>query len=163
MRRFELTDDLLTGIQAIDSHHRRLIELGNAVIDPSAIKGDALNFEDALKFLTDYVIYHFAAEEDVMVESGFPHYETHRQWHERFKQDIMEYANQARVVGVPKDIKLRISFAIENWLLEHIRITDRSLAKYLQEQAGGTDIRLSSIQTLKKKGKLPDAFNGRLS
>jgi len=163
MKRFEFTDDLLTGIEDIDNHHRRLLELGNLVIDPSAIKTDALSFEDAIKFLTEYVIYHFAAEEDLMIESNYPYYEHHRQWHERFKQDIFNYANRAESEGISKNIKLKVSFAIENWLLEHIRITDRTLAKYLQEQEDGAYASLSGIRTLKDKGMLPETFNERLS
>jgi len=52
--------------------------LGNRVIDPSAVKTDGPTFEDAIKFLSDYVMYHFAAEEYVMIESHYPNVEHHR-------------------------------------------------------------------------------------
>jgi hemerythrin len=154
MRRLEMTEDLLTGIEDIDEQHRTLLELGNRVINPSAYKTDGTIFEDALKFLADYVIYHFAAEEYVMVESNFPNYEHHRQWHEHFKQEVSDYVNRAQTEGTSKDLKLKVSFAIENWLLEHIRITDRSLAKFLQQQKGGTSMQLPSARALKDMGKL---------
>jgi len=103
MRRLELTEDLLTGVEDIDEHHRTLLELGNKVINPSAYKKDGTIFEDALKFLADYVIYHFAAEEYVMIESNFPNYEHHRQWHERFKQEVSDCVNRAQTEGISKD------------------------------------------------------------
>ena len=161
MKRLELTEDLITGFEDIDEHHRTLLELGNRVIDPSAYKTDGAIIEDALKFLADYVIYHFAAEEYVMVESKFPNYEHHRQWHERFKQEVSDCVNRAKTEGISKDLRLKVSFAIENWLLEHIRITDCSLAKFLQQQKGGTSIHLPSIRALKDMGKLPGEFNER--
>ena len=159
MRRLELTEDLRTGVEDIDEHHRTLLELGNKVINPSAYKEDGTIFEDALKFLADYVIYHFAAEEYVMIESNFPNYEHHRQWHERFKQEVSDCVNRAQTEGISKDLKLKVSFAIENWLLEHIRITDCSLAKFLQQQKGSTSIHLPSVRALKDMGKLPGEFN----
>jgi hemerythrin len=155
MRRLELTEDLLTGVEDIDEQHRTLLELGNRVINPSAYKKDGTIFEDALKFLADYVIYHFAAEEYVMIESNFPNYEHHRQWHEHFKQEVSDYVNRAQTEGISKDLKLKVSFAVENWLLEHIRITDSSLAKFLQQQKGGTSMHLPSVRSLKDMGKLP--------
>jgi len=159
MRRFELTEDLVTGIEDIDEQHRTLLDLGNRVINPSAYKTDGAIFEDALTFLSDYVIYHFAAEEYVMIESNFPNYEHHRQLHERFKQEVTDFVNRAQTEKISKDLKLKVSFAIENWLLEHIRITDGSLAKFLQQQKGGTLMHLPSVRALKDMGKLPEEIN----
>ena len=91
MKRFELTEDMLTGIPDIDAHHRTLLELGNRVMDTSIVKtGDKKVFDEALQFLADYVIYHFAAEEYVMSEYGYPHDGNHRQWHERFKGEVLD-------------------------------------------------------------------------
>jgi hemerythrin len=104
------------------------------------------------------VTYHFAAEEYVMIGSHYPNYEHHHLWHERFRQDVSGYANQAAAGGVSKDLKLQVSFAIENWMLEHIQITDRSLAQYLRHQPGGAGIRLPSVRTLIDEGKLPGSF-----
>jgi hemerythrin len=159
MKRFEMTEDLLTGVEDIDEQHRTLLDLGNRVINPSAYKTDGAIFEDALKFLADYVIYHFAAEEYAMIESHFPNYEHHRQWHERFKKEVSDYVNRAQKEGMSKDLKLKVSFAIEDWLLGHIRITDGSLAKFLQQQKGGTPMHLPSVRALKDMGKLPAELN----
>jgi len=158
MGRFELTEELLTGVDAIDEHHRTLLELGNRVIDPAAIKRDGPVFADAIAFLSDYVRYHFAAEEQVMTESQFPHYEHHRRWHDRFREEVSAYADQAAAGGMTKDLKLKVSFAIENWLAEHIRITDRDLAAHLRQRGAGADLSLPSVRTLVDQGKLPQAF-----
>jgi hemerythrin len=162
MKRFEMTEDLLTGVEDIDSHHRRLLELGNKVIDPSAIKTDGVIFKEALTFLSDYVIYHFAAEEYVMALADYPHYEHHRQWHERFRSEISNYANLVRADGITKDLMLKVSFAVENWLLEHIRITDRELGNFLKQQGNPAFVHLPSLRTLKDASKLPEDFDERL-
>ena len=162
MGRFELTGDLITGIQDIDEHHRTILELGNRVIDLPAIKTNRTLFEDALRFLADYVIYHFAAEECVMLATSYPNYDHHLRWHERFKCDISDYCGHAAAEDMSQDLRLKISFAIENWLLEHIRITDREFAKFLQQKGGSVPIRLPNARDLKDAGKLPEDVNERL-
>ena len=161
MRRFELTEELLTGVEAIDNHHRALFELANRVVDPAVIKTEGPLFAEAVRFLSDYVLYHFAAEEQVMLDARFPHVESHRGWHDRFKQEIAGYADQAAAVGFTKELNLRVSFAIENWLTEHIRITDRGLADYLKERGEGADVRFPSVRALVEWGKLPQGLAER--
>ncbi len=159
MRRFELTEDLLTGVEDIDAQHRVLLNLGNKVVDPSAIKGEEKIFTDALAFLGDYVVYHFVAEEYVMEAANYPHYEHHRLWHERFKQEVSRYVEQARREGITKDLRLKVSFAIEDWMLEHIRVTDRALANFLRQRESDVTVHLPDARTLKNAGKLPENFN----
>jgi hemerythrin len=159
MERFELTADLITGIADIDDHHRTLLELANRVVNPSAIKADGPIFGEALNFLAEYVVYHFAAEEYVMTELGYPNEIHHRQWHDRFRDDVAAYVVQAKREGVSKDLRLKISFAVETWLLEHIRITDQGLARFLKKQGGSASVRLPDTRTLKAAGKLPENFN----
>jgi hemerythrin len=163
MDRFTLTDDLLTGVPDIDDQHRTLLALGNKVIDPSVIDKDGTIFRDALSFLAGYVLYHFAAEEHVMENAGYPRWEPHRQWHERFRAEIDGLIVSARKKGVSRALKLKISFAVENWLVEHIRITDRDLAEFLRQHAGGKVIRVPDVRTLKPAGAIPQDFDERFA
>jgi hemerythrin len=163
MGRFELTADMMTGVQDIDEQHRNIVALGNKVTDLSAIRTDKALFEDALRFLADYVIYHFAAEEFAMLAVCYPNYDHHRRWHEHFKEDITNYYGQAKAKEISPDLRLKISFAIENWLQEHIRITDQEFAKFLQQKGGSVLIRLLKARDLKDAGKLPEDINERLT
>ncbi len=162
MERFVLTPDLITGIADIDGHHRTLLELVNRVVDPSAIKSDSPMFAEALQFLTEHIEYHFAAEEYVMKETGYPSEVHHCQLHDRFRDDVTAYVAQARREGISKDLRLKVSFAVENWFLEPIRITDQGLASSLKLRDGAASLRLPDVMTLKKAGKLPENFNEKL-
>ena len=159
MERFELTSDLITGIADIDAQHRTLLELANRVVNPSAIKSDGPMFEGALNFLAEYVVYHFAAEEYLRAESGYPNEIHHLQCHDNFRDDVAAFVAQARREGISKDLRLKVSFAIENWLLEHIRITDQDLAHFLKQQGRVASVRLPDVRTLKEARKLPENFN----
>jgi hemerythrin len=162
MGRFELTDDLLSDVPDIDDQHRALLELGNRVVGPEALKQGPAVFREALSFLAAYVRYHFAAEEHVMQNAGYPRLAQHRQWHDRFRQNIDGLAARANGSGVSRAIAIEVSFAIETWLLEHICITDRDMAAFLRQCSGGKNSRLPDVATLKKAGSIPDDFDERL-
>ena len=158
MERFDLTVDLLTGNTDIDEHHRILLDLANEVVDPSAIESDSALFGKALAILARYVVYHFAAEEYLMEQSAYPHETHHRQWHDRFRDEVASYVARAYQDGLSRELRLKVSFAIETWFMEHIRITDRDFARFLQQQGGAADVRLPDTQILKTAGKLPVNF-----
>jgi hemerythrin len=157
MKKFEMTEGLMTGIEDIDDDHRQILELGNRIASPDFLNSDKATIHGVLSFLESYVIYHFAAEEYTMFAHGFPGFEIHCRWHEQFQQVISDYAKQGRKESISKELLLRLSFSIEDWLFEHIRIMDRSFADFLRKKAGSS-IRLPSIQILKDAGRLPKNF-----
>ena len=157
MKRLELTADLFTGITDIDEDHRELLEVGNRIVDPSFLKADIQTLEEALSFLEDYVLYHFAAEEYAMSYTGYPGIEKHSRLHKNFQNEISGYVNIGRTEGVTKELVLKISYAIEDWLIEHIRIADREFAKFLNP------VRLPSVRQLKEAGMLPQNFNEQIA
>jgi hemerythrin len=109
-----------------------------------------------LTFLSNYVDYHFAAEENVMHSTGYERAEQHQHWHNTFRKEVASLVEQARTEGVSKGLKLKLSFAIENWLLDHIRITDRQLAQHLVHQSGLRVIELPSPKALVISGKISE-------
>jgi hemerythrin len=163
MDRFALTGDLVSDVPDIDDQHRALLELGNRVVDPATLNQGAAVFREALSFLAGYVRYHFAAEEHVMHNAGYPRLAQHKQWHDRFRQNVDGLAAKARSSGVSRAVALEISFAMETWFLEHIRITDRDMAVFLREQhSDGRENRLPDVATLKRAGALAQDFDERL-
>jgi len=163
MNRFELTNDLCTGITDIDDQHRTILELGNRVVALSAIREDEKIIEEALRFLTDYVVYHFAAEEYAMTQFRFPNADHHRAWHGRFRNEVLGYVDRTKIIGLPKDLRLQVSFAFENWLLEHVRITDLGLARFLQQHRDKEEVSLPTVGALETAGKLPAGFVDRIA
>lgn len=161
MKRFELTNDLLTGLTDVDEDHRELLETGNRIINPSFIHSDKKTLEEVLSFLDDYVLYHFAAEEYAMCDAGYPGVEKHCRWHKNFQKKISEYVNTGRTEGVSKELILKISFAIEDWFIEHIRISDCDFARFLR-QNNVQSVRLPGVRKLKETGCLPENFNEQI-
>jgi len=162
MHRFELTSDLLTGMSDIDNQHRALLDLANEVLYGD-LDEEPLLFQRALSFLSNYIIYHFTAEEAAMTESGYPRARFHQEFHDRLRRAFSALVTQAANEGVSKALKLAIYFLLEDWLLYHIRETDRELAAFLRDTSpGGTIRRLPEIRPLKASGALPAEFDERV-
>jgi hemerythrin len=162
MNRFVLTGDLITNVPDLDAQHRKLFEFANQVVDPSTLDQGADFFLKVVTFLAGYVDYHFAAEEMIMLETQFPRFELHHKWHVQFKSQVAEIAELAMNSGVSKALKLKVSFAVENWLLDHIRISDRELAKFLVHQRGTNAIVMPNAKRLKTAGLISKDFNEAL-
>ncbi|MDD5168819.1 MAG: hemerythrin family protein [Syntrophales bacterium] len=162
MKRFEFTEDLYTGLADIDEDHRQLLETTNIITSSSFAKEDDRIIEDTLTFLGDYILYHFAAEEFAMSNAGYPGIENHSGWHKKFQQDISGDLNDIRMSGPSKERILKISFAMENWFLEHIRNMDCAFARFLRE-SNSQHAPLAGVQSLKKAGRLPTNFNSRIA
>jgi hemerythrin-like metal-binding protein len=161
MDRFVLTGDMLTNIKDIDEQHRVLFKLANQIVEPSTIERGPTFFREVVATLREYVHYHFAAEELTMQRAQYPRAELHRHWHDTFRTEVATIDDEAKAGGISKALKLRVSFAIENWLLEHIRISDRELAEFLVRKSGLHMIRLPDASALKAAGMIPDNFDER--
>jgi hemerythrin-like metal-binding protein len=162
MGRYALTGDLLTDVPAIDAHHRALLDLANRVVDPNTLSQGVATFRDALRVLCACVQYHFAAEEHVMQNMGYPRLDHHRQWHDRFRRNIDGLAVRVQDGGLSRPVAIEISFAFETWFLEHIRIMDRDVAAFLREAFGARQEPLPDIATLKSSGALSQDFDETL-
>lgn len=135
MARLKLSDDLLCGVDDIDAQHRRLFELANLALEPS-LGGTDATFFSSLAFLSEYVNYHFAAEELAMTQSGYPATHQHCRWHAEFRQLVAELLELSLEAADITELKVRLADAIGVWFAQHIRVADKALAAYLREHAG---------------------------
>ncbi len=136
MDRFILTDDLLTGMDDVDAQHRLLFELANQTVDPTSERGANAAFFASLAFLSEYVRYHFAAEEFAMKHAQYPEAERHCLAHVEFRALIGEFLEASLEEPSIANLRLRLTEAIAGWLTTHIRVADKALSGYLRLHAG---------------------------
>ena len=118
--RYELTKDLETGNAVIDNEHRELFNAVNNIIDACS-KGQGRNIiESAIKFLLSYVELHFSHEEKLQSDSKYPGMAAHKAFHE------IPFDNPA----ITDLVKLNGHIAV---LINHIRIEDKKLGKFLKQ------------------------------
>ncbi len=123
------TDEFCIGHEVIDAQHKWLVEMINRLIaDPRAKTGSA-TVSETLREMTDYVRFHFATEENLMREIGFPHLEEHAAQHRAFEMKTAALIRSAtlKVESVP----VVLLNYLRNWLTKHILERDMELKHYL--------------------------------
>jgi len=126
--------DLSVGIDHLDNHHRRLIDLlnqlGTAVSagNPREVTGMVLGE------LIRYVYYHFGEEERMMEAAGYDDLAAHRQSHR-----IMAEHVRALEVTYDRDpsavVAAELHAFLGDWLIHHIRSEDARYAPCLCQKS----------------------------
>lgn len=119
---FEWTEDLETGIGAIDRDHRGLFALVNDLHD-KARHGTEESLDVTLDALVDYVDAHFDREEALMAEAGYDGLADHRIVHQRLAAKVAAYRKAYEAHPDRFDMDDFMGF-LASWLADHIRRKD---------------------------------------
>ncbi len=129
--KYELTKDLVSGNTLIDQEHRELLEAVNRLMDACASGKGRAAIDSTVKFLLEYVDKHFADEERLQVQSKYPGYAGHKQFHEGYKATLRQIASA--IPEAPSIADLSKLNAHVGVLVAHIKSEDKKLAAYLQQ------------------------------
>ncbi|HEY3375751.1 MAG TPA: bacteriohemerythrin [Candidatus Aquicultor sp.] len=131
------TDELKTGVSDVDKQHKELINLINNLHD-ALIQGKGKErVEEALTFLSNYVVEHFKCEEDLMLKHNYTGFPAHKREHERFVYDVTALANDFKQTANPSFLAITLQKSIVDWLVNHILKVDKEMAKFIIEKTGG--------------------------
>jgi hemerythrin len=126
-------DEYNTGIAAIDSQHKGLLDQINCLSEAISTTLDDREITDAVHFIEEYVKVHFKTEESLMMENHYPfmaeHVRQHIVFYEYFKKlkKEMEEETKNRMF-----LSFRTQVFLVDWLINHSTKTDKHLGKYLQ-------------------------------
>jgi hemerythrin len=128
----EWSDDLSVGVDVLDNHHKRLIELMNRLHDVLRTNDEDV-VGGVLGELIRYTYYHFGEEERLMEERAYPDLEAHRQSHRIIAHHVREM--EAEYDANPRSLVAAELFEfLSDWLIHHIRNED---SRYTQALARG--------------------------
>ncbi len=137
------SDDLATGINVIDSQHKRIVLYINQLTDARSLDAPELVGE-VLNELIDYTLSHFAFEESLMDDAGYSAAAIHKRTHDAFREKIEGY--QARHLA-GEDVSEELFQLLNVWLMNHIAEDDDSYVPTVKENITG-------INTMEKEGWL---------
>lgn len=128
----EFDDSLLTGDGMIDEQHRELISrIHNLQITCDNEKPAKREAIQLLDYLADYIVFHFAEEEKLQEEIGYPGIEEHKKKHQELKQSVEELHQMLEEQeGPTDDFVAQLNKKVTQWLYSHIQGFDRSVAEY---------------------------------
>lgn len=126
---FVWRDTFSIKVAQMDSHHKRLIEIANAILGQLRKDTDCDSLAKAFDALVDYTHHHFAAEEKLMALYNYPDANTHCKKHGDLYIQIAEY--RARVLAGDVPDKASFLHFFESWLMRHILDEDRKYGAFL--------------------------------
>jgi len=131
------TEDLSTGIEKIDEQHKELFEKINDLV--AAVRQGVCKYKisDVIRFLEEYVVFHFGEEEKYMRQFAYPGYQVHKACHEKFIENFNELKKELpRLEGGNKpgsyDLSVMTNQVVVDWILDHIAKTDKQLGEFLK-------------------------------
>lgn len=118
---FVWDSSLDTGIDIIDTQHRRIVDYINQLHDAIA-KSNHAAVHNVLDEVVDYTLTHFTFEEKMMERAGYQHCEAHRVVHEAFSSRMRDYRDR---LARGEDVTKRLLSDLRIWLTNHIKNEDR--------------------------------------
>jgi len=129
----EWTEDLRLGIESIDTQHKKLIDLINA-LDTAIAAGygnDMLG--KVLGGLLDYTIEHFSYEENLLERCDYPSYPSHKAEHDSLTEKV-EFLSHVFEQGQSVNTDQIMQF-LKIWLQEHILDIDKRYVPFVKEKS----------------------------
>jgi hemerythrin len=136
---FRLAPELVVGYEAIDAQHRELFQRLEAAAE--AARSETLpRTREAVAALGDYLVTHFAYEEQVMAAAQYAERGKHKAAHDIFMQDFMQLQQELTAAGLAAPIVHWIANRVPEWVRFHIQVNDAPLGRYLTAKRFAPDL-----------------------
>jgi hemerythrin len=117
--------------ERFDRDHKKILRFINELHE-AMLKGQGKEtLSQILKELLHYTQYHFAAEERVMANNGYPELEEHRQSHQNLIEQLEELIKDFKLGKM--EVSIETSRFLKEWLFNHIQVADRKYVPWLKK------------------------------
>jgi len=130
----KFTLDLVTNVESVDEQHKEIFRRLNEMSDMGTKLFTDEEVQKTLDFLGEYVVNHFKAEEDLMQKSSYPNYSSHKHEHDKFLESFTKYRHEFQDMGSTVSYTLGLVEHIVDWIVTHIKQSDKEMAKYVNAQ-----------------------------
>ena len=125
-------DNLITGNKTIDSQHQELIDRIRQFVAACESGDSKIKAIKLLEYLDEDTNFHFQEEEELQKKVSYPEFSGHHAKHEEFKtsiQELYDYLNENE--GPDDQFIEQVKRNVVDWLFQHIKTFDRSVAEYI--------------------------------
>ena len=131
----EYNECLVTGNDMLDAQHRELIDRMNKLVESCDENNSKSVAMKTLDFLSDYMNFHFSAEEELQKKLSYPEYAAHKTEHTIFKQTIRELEQLLEEEdGLSGDFTSKVQEQVVEWFYSHVKRFDKPFAEYVFAQ-----------------------------
>lgn len=129
------TEELATGVDVIDNQHKEIFRRIDGLLEACNSGKGREAVAGVLVFLENYVVEHFAAEEKIQRDNLYPEYANHRAMHASFIEDVEKLKQQFEDEGPSLAMVMVTNRKVVDWLVHHIKRSDRALGDYLKQKS----------------------------
>ncbi|MBE2886467.1 bacteriohemerythrin [Geobacter anodireducens] len=123
------SDSLSVKVKQFDDQHKKLVDMVNQLFDAmKAGKGNQV-MGGILKSLIQYTQTHFAAEERVLKQHGYPDLEAHKKEHNALVMQVLDLQKQLQ--EGKSVLTQHVMTFLRDWLSKHIQGDDKKYGVYL--------------------------------
>ena len=121
------------GVASIDEEHKKLIALINELHDAMIAGRGKDVVGKVLDGLVDYTKKHFALEERLFAQTGYPAAAEHKRAHDELTQQVVEIQEKFRS-GKTITISMEVMNFLKDWLVDHILGTDQQYTAHFNSK-----------------------------
>jgi hemerythrin-like metal-binding protein len=112
------------GVESIDAQHRRLFEIAARLDEALARHRSQRVMKPIMAELIAYVGEHFAFEEMMMEQAGYPDLDRHRAQHRRLLRKVEHFRNE--LCREHHRVGPDVSRFLQSWLVHHVIEDDKA-------------------------------------
>lgn len=117
-------------VREIDDQHKKLFEIINKLDDHMRLGKGKEILGSVLREMVNYTKIHFATEERILRDSGYPDYDQHKAVHEKIT-DRVSTIHKEYLEGNGSHMSIETMNYLNNWLAKHILGTDQKYSPHL--------------------------------
>lgn len=121
-----------TGHPIVDGQHKNLFSLVNNLHSAIQDGHKKLVLIETMEKLAAYVDTHFKTEEELMLASGYPNFQSHKQMHDHLQDQAFKLIKLFSLGKV--DLTATISKFLSDWLTDHIMEIDIKMIEWVKKQ-----------------------------
>ena len=129
---FEWKNECSVNIKSIDAQHRHLFAIAAELRDAMHAGQAKPALGKILDRLVQYTLVHFAHEEKLMQQHGYPDLPAHHVEHEALKKQVQDFQKQFH--SGQAMISVALMNFLKDWLEKHIKGTDIRYSPFLIER-----------------------------
>jgi len=129
-----LSKDMEVGVLEIDAQHMELVNRLNALMSMGHDAASREETQKTLDLLEEYIIKHFADEEELQRKNKYPEYESHKKLHELYIGEFQKLKKEFADNGHSLKFTMDLNNSLINWIVKHIKSADVELGKFLKNK-----------------------------
>ena len=140
-------DQYLTGINAIDQQHQKLVNMINALYAARQQHYAADILQALFDDLGSYLVEHLDFEEALLEQHHYPQCESHRAEHRRFRDNLQQLQHQCPEGGQEVQGKLvdQLLDFLKEWFVKHVLVSDMAYAPHVRQHSTAQRAQPASI------------------